>query len=250
MLWTNLDTIVTRRLLELGLPRHYYLEFLLHAAAGVRELSYEVLKMVNTVELPLNSYNAIDLPGDFVDDVAVAIPCGQMLQPVPKNDNISPLRAVSNTGQFVPYTDMDNPGEQTIFGFPAGWAFWWNINDWGEPTGRWFGAGGGARLNGYKLLKERRQIQFTETFTSDSAVLIYISDGQRADNATQIDVLAWQTIAAWIDWKRSPNEAIKDSPEARTFYNERRHLVARLDDLTTTDVKQIIHRAYRASMKT
>lgn len=249
MLWTNLDTITRRRLLELGLPLHYYLEFLLHSATCVRELSYEVLKIVNYVELPVNDYYAIDLPVDFVDDVAVAIPVGQLLHPIPKKDSITHLRAKNSSGGFIPFSDLDTDPESTFFGFPS-WTWFWNISDYGEPTGRWFGSNGAGKANGYTVVKERRQIQLTETFTSESAVLIYISDGQRADNATQIDVLAWATISAFIDWKRSPNAARKDSPEAATFYNERRHLVARLDDLTVTDVRQIFLKAYSAAMKT
>ncbi len=249
MLWTNLDTIVNRRLLELRLPKHFYLEFLLHSATCVRELSIEVLKVINTVELPVNSYKAIDLPGDFMDDLAVTIPVGQLLHPIPKNDSISPLRAKDDNGNFIPYSDTDNPNQSTFFGFPQGGFWWWNISDWGEPTGRWFGSNGGGKLNSYTVVKERRQIQLTETFTSDTAVLMYISDGQRADNATQIDTMAWQTISSYIDWKISPNHANENSPEGKTFYNQRRHLVARLDPLTVVDVKQTLFKAYTATMK-
>lgn len=250
MLWSNLDSITRRRLLEMGLPLHYYLEYLLHASTCLRELHIDTLKVINYAELTLNSYFAADLPGDFVDDVGVGIAVGQYLQPVSKRDNITNLRNVNSAGAFVPYTDTNNASPDTFFGFNGNWTWFWNINDYGEPTGRFFGANGGANANGYKIIKERRQIQFTETFTSDKAVLMYISDGQRADNATQVDVMALKTIEAYQDWKTSPNFANKDAPEARTYYNERRHLVAREDDLTAVDIRQIFHRAYTASIKT
>lgn len=247
MLWSNLDSITRRRLLEMRLPLHYYLEYLLHAATCIRELHIDTLKVINYVELTLNDYYAADLPGDFVDDVGVGIAVGQYLQPISKRDNITNLRNVDTDGSFIPFTDSTNG--DTFFGFNANWLWFWNINDFGEPTGRYFGANGGANANGYKIIKERRQIQFTETFTSDKAVLMYISDGQRADNATQVDVLALKTIEAYQDWKASPNYAIKDAPEARTYYNEHRRLIARTDDLTAPDIRQIVHRAYTAAMK-
>jgi hypothetical protein len=250
MIWANLDMITRRSLLEKGLPLHYYLEHLLHSSSAVRELSKDTLQIVNTVELPVNSYFAATLPDDFVDDVGVFVPAGQLLQPVPKKNSISPLRAMNSSGTFVPYTDLLNLNEQTFFGYPSGWTFWWNINDWGEPTGRWFGAGGGAKANGYQIFRERRQIQFTETFTSDTAVLMYISDGQRADNATQIDARAIKCIQSYADWKSSPHAAMKDSPEAATFYNEKRLLRAQFDDLTVVDIKQIFYKAYMAAAKT
>lgn len=248
MLWSNLDSITRRRLLELRLPLHYYLEVLLHASTCLRELHIDTLKIINYVELPINDYFAADLPGDFVDDVGVGIPVGQFLQPVSKRDNITNLRNVNDSGAFVPFTDSNASGD-TFFGFNGNWLWWWNINDFGEPTGRYFGANGGANANGYKIIKERRQIQFTETFTSDTAVLMYISDGQRADNATQVDTLALKTIQTYIDWQLSPNYAMKDAPEARTYENERRKLIARTDDLTATDIRQIVHRAYTAAIK-
>lgn len=249
MLWSNLDSITRRRLLELGLPLHYYLEILLNNSTCIRELHIDTLKVINYVELKLNSYFAADLPGDFIDDVGVGIPVGQFLQPISKRENITHLRNVNDDGNFVPFTDTNNTNGDTFFGFNTGYLWFWNINDFGEPTGRLFGANGGANSNGYEIVKERRQIQFTETFTSDTAVLMYISDGQRADNATQVDTLALKTIEAYTDWKLSPNYASKDAPEARTYYNERRHLVSRLGDLTITDIRQIVHKAYTAAMK-
>lgn len=249
MIFSSLDQIVRRTLLERGLPIHYYAEFLYHISTGLRELSFDTLKIINTVELTLDNYFAIDLPTDFVDDIGVSIRVGQLLQPVPKKDSIVSLRNHDSSGQFQPYSVATNTGEQTFFGFNTAWLWFWNINDYGEPTGRYFGSNAGAKLNGYKVIKERRQIQLTELFTSKTAVLMYISDGQSSDNATQIDVLAIACLQAWGDWKRSPNAAIDMSPEGRSFYNQKRLLRARLDDLTDTDVKQIIRHAYQASIK-
>lgn len=250
MLWSNLDSITRRRLLEMRLPLHHYLEYLLHASTCLRELHIDTLKVVNYVELTLNSYFASDLPGDFVDDIGVGIAVGQYLQPISKRDNITQLRNVNSAGAFVPFTDTNNTSADTFFGFNSNFTWFWNINDFGEPTGRMFGANGGANSNGYQIFKQRRQIQFTETFTSPTAVLMYISDGQRADNATQVDTMALKTIEAYQDWKASPNYANKDAPEARTYYNERRHLVSRLSELTVADIKQVFHRAYTAAIKT
>ena len=79
--------------------------------------------------------------------------------------------------------------------------------------------------------------------------MLYFSDGQSADNATQIDSYAISCIQSYIDWKRSPMAAMKDSSEARTFYNERRILRARLDDMTIVDIKNTLHNNYKATIK-
>ena len=83
MILSTLDTIVRRGLLEQNLPIHYYFEYLVHSSTCIRELSFDTLKIVNTVSLPVNEYGGVDLPPDFVDDVAVCLPSGIALQPLP-----------------------------------------------------------------------------------------------------------------------------------------------------------------------
>ena len=252
MQYANLDSIVRRSLLEKSLPNHYYLEYLLHGSAAIRELSMDTLKIINTVNLKLNDYGAVDLPGDFVDDVSVGIPVGGLVQPLVKKDTINRLRIHNGTtGVFEQYEDAANLNNSmlTFYGLNTNYFFYWNVNDYGEPTGRYFGANGGAHQNGYKVIKERNQIQFTGAITTDNVILTYISNGQSVDNATMVDWAAHAAIQAYCDWKSSQNAAFKDSPEARTFYNEKRLLRARLDPLTTNDIVDILRSAFTAAIK-
>lgn len=250
MQFATLDMITRRTLLEKGLPIHYYLEQLTHGASAIRDLSKDTLKTINAANLPVNqTYNAVDLPSDFVDDVVVALPVDGLLQNIPKQPALSPLRIHdADTGAFVQNTTVENTNDQTFFGFPGAWNWYWNVNDYGEPTGRFFGAGGGSSA-GYKVVKERRQIQFTGNVDGDSVVLLYISNGQSATNATQVDWLAFAAIQAYCNWKSSPNAYIKDSPEANTYYNEKRLLVASLNDLTADDIRNIVRGSFRATIK-
>jgi len=221
-----------------------------HHASALRELSYRSLKIIRTLELPINTDdNTIDLPGDCVDVVALSRP-GGILKPLPQNDLITPLRYHDTDGNFVP-PPIPNLGknETTIFGFTGMWTWFWNINEWGESTGRYFGAQGASNWNTYKVVKERQQIQLSPGLACGTMVLMYISDGQSVDNATQVDVLAIAAIQAYGDWKASPNAAIKDSPQARTFYNEERLLRASLSDLNNVDLIHIIRRQFTAAMK-
>lgn len=250
MIFTNLDIITRRSLLERNLPLHFYLEFLLHASASVRELSFDTLKIINTEFLPVNEYDAVDLPSDFVDDLGVFLPVGGRLQELPKNYNLNPLRNRDSEGQFVPYTNTSTAEQnETLLGVQVQTLWFWNVNDWGEPTGRFFGAPGGIQ-GGYNVFKERRQIQLADSSSGATGIILqYISDGQRADNATQIDVMATAAVQSYIDWKSSPSRALKDSPEARTYYNEQRRLRGHLNDTTVADIKNIMRNSYQASIK-
>lgn len=251
MVLSNLDTIVRRWLLEKGLPIHYYMEALFHASTALRELSFDTLKIINVANLPVNNYAAIDLPSDYKDDIAVCVNYGGVLSELPKQKWINPIRLHdATTGSFeLSSTNIANNLQGVFFGQSNNyWSWFWNISDYGESTGRFFGAKGGTS-QGYKVVLERRQIQLTENFADSNVVLLYISDGQSADNATQIDSYAISCIQAYIDWKRSPNSALKDSGEARTFYNEKRLLRARLDDMTLVDIKNVLHNSYKATNK-
>jgi len=249
MIWATLDSIVRRNLLERGYPSHYYIEALTHGATCLRQLTQDTLKVLNTVSLAVDTsdYTA-DLPDDFVDDIGLAIPAGGLLLPIPKRSNLNTIPAVnSDTGQFTSYPTLNESGNTFFFGF--GWTWFWNFNDWGEPTGRYFGANGGDALNGYTIVRERRKIQLTASFLGASLVLTYVSDGQSADAATQIDTRAIDAIKTYINWQMSPNATVDRSPEGNTFRNEKARLRRLVDDITVTDIKQIFRANYTASPK-
>jgi len=250
MVFATLDQIVRRTLLEKGLPIHYYCEVLFHAAASIREMAKDSLKIINAVNVPLTDYNAIDLPGDFMDDLGVCLPSGGELQHLPKRSNLNPLRLNNaTTGAFEPYTTAGLDNGEEVIGFDGSALWFWNVSDWGEPLGRVFGSTGG-NPDGYEVFKERRQIQLYGAYTSGCVILQYISDGQSVDNASMVDTMAFSTIQAWINWKMSPNANNQFSPEGNSYTNQRRKLRARLNDLTPDDIRNTIHKAYTAARKT
>lgn len=249
MVLTNLDSIVRRWLLESGRPIHYYAEGLYHAASCLRELTMDTLQIVNTVRLPVNEYNRADLPDDFVDDVMGGMMAGGFIQPIPKGVNMNPLRLTdAETGQ---YTNPSGTLDGTRVGIQGAPPILWyyNNNEYNEPTGKLFGFNGAARQNLYDIDRKTRQVIFSNEFLGQSFILVYISDGQSPDAASQIDVRAFITIQSFVEWKRSRNANNKHSPEADIYFNERRLLRARLNDLTVADIKNIVRQNFHASIK-
>lgn len=253
MVFATLDMITRRSLLEKGLPIHWYPEYLFHSAACVRDLNKDTLKIINTVNLPVNDYGAVDFPEDFMDDLYVCVPIGDALQRLPKQEWITPLRIHDGTtGAFEPYSAIGEADSLiNAFSFTGDWGYFWNVNDYGEPTGRFFGSPGGTG-QGYQVFKQRRQIQLTPNFIGPNSniVLQYISDGQKIDNASQVDMMAFSCIQRYIDWMSSPNAGIDMSPQGLSYYNAKRTLRANLNDLTRTDILNIIRNAYTAAIKT
>src|ERR1700722_16805778 len=157
MVFTSVDRVVRRNLLERQLPIHYYFEEMLHVTSCLRQLTCDTLLIVNQVQLTVDSYGAVDMPGDFKDDVGLFIPVGGSLMPISKREYLNSARTHNSTGSFVPHTNNFNTEGITVFGYNTNWMLFWNFNDYGEPTGRFFGAHGASKLNGYKVVKERRQ---------------------------------------------------------------------------------------------
>lgn len=250
MITTTIDEITRRYLFDNGLPMHYYCEALSHAATCLRELNFDTLRIINSANLPTDNTASLTLPADFADDVAVCIPSGQSLLELPRQDWITPLRVHdSTTGLFEPYTELQNDNGVVLFGYPFGaWNWFFNVDSFGTPTGAAYGSSGGT-TSGYKVFKEQRRIQLSENFTDSNVVLLYISDGISVDNASQIDPQAFSTLTAFINWKRSPNRNNDNSPEGRNFYNQRRLLRARKNDLDISTLRNILHQSYTATVK-
>lgn len=247
MRFTTLDKIIRRNLLAKRLPLHYYVEFMVHASTALRELSFDSLRVINTVELQLTDYFAADLPCDYVDWTKIGIKMGQFVQPITQRDSINRLHNYNNQGEIITYQDPATFNMDFPF-WPGYWMFQ-NIDDLGENLGRLYGFNTGLVPDGFKVLPERNQIQFLETARDTTYVLEYISDGQTSDNATQVDQYAWTAIEAYINWKRSTNADNDHSPEAFNYKNQRRTLRARMSQVTLYDIRQILYRNYRASVK-
>lgn len=247
MRYTTLDKIIRRELLAKRLPLHYYVEYLVHASTCLRELTFDSLRIINTVVLELTDYYAADLPCDYVDWTKIGLKMGQFVQPITQRDSINRLHNYNSQGQIIPYQPPDSFNLEYPF-WPGYWMFQ-NIDDLGENLGRLYGFNTGLVPDGFKVLPERNQIQFLETARDTTYVMEYISDGQTSDNASQIDQYAWSTIEAYIDWKRTPNASNDHSPEAYNYKNQKRLLRARMSEVTLYDIRQILYRNYRASIK-
>lgn len=252
MIYQSLDNITRSMLLQKGLPLHWYVQFLKYAADCFRELCYDSMRAVNTVELSIDQRNkAANLPCDYIDWVEVGIPQGQFIKPLVQRNTITNLTNYTTQGQPTTY-GVPTTAPQDFYFWPG---YWWysNIDDLGENLGRMFG-GSPWQANGFKVIKERGQIQFDEAIPSAVVVLVYVSSGMTMNNTTRIDPLAQACIEAAIDWKYklhskrfSPGEA----EQAFQHYKiELRRFRARKNEITPWDLRQAIYKNYMAAPKT
>jgi hypothetical protein len=184
-----------------------------------------------------------------VDFIKVGIPYSQYVRPLVQKDSINRKQNVDTSGNPIDYADIpDTDGVYVASFFQSDY-----INDNGQPMGRLFGFNAGWIQDGFKVIRERGQIQVDQNLCSSTLYLEYISDGQCADNATKVHPYAQKTIESYIIWQFKQHSRAYGSQERKLAQNEfsdqRRILRARLNDLTASDIKRIVRKGYSATIK-
>ena len=255
MTTVSLDGIVRNILLKRKYPLHYYIEFMLYAQEALRELSFDQLRSINTKSLPVNDYNAIDLPDDYVDYCSVNLPIGQKLRQLVSDDSLTPLNAFDSNFNITEYQTIGQTTNPLFYNNIFLSALWntTTFNQYGEATGRFFGIGAGRPEDTFRVVKERNQIQLNESLGASSITLCYISNGLSADAATQIDPYAQATIDAYCMYLFKENNRTYGAGEAeaaRQLYIQQRLILrARVNDLTPNKLRRIVQRNSQASIK-
>jgi hypothetical protein len=250
MRYITLNHITNSYLSQTRKPRHYYYRFLKYAADSFRELTFDTLKVINSTRIPVDqSTKSAKVPPDFIDWVKVGVQVGQFVRPLIKKNSINRLVNYSESGEKSAY---GNPILSDDFVAAVGW-IGNRVNDNGENTGGFYGAGAGSEPDTFDFIRERGEIQLNENFTKDFIYLDYLSDGTSLNSATQIDPYAQKTIEKYIDWQFKENSksfGAYDAERAKQqFYNELRILRGRLDDLKPETVERIINRSRKATLK-
>lgn len=248
MLLYSLDVIVRSSLLRKGYPIHFYMQFLKYAMDAHREFTFDTMQNIRSIKLPLNEYNAIPLPVDFVDWVKVGLANGQSVRPLAQGDGYNRLNNYDDAGNPALYATPSTIAENALPMYEEA------INLNGEAVGRQFGYMGGNNPNTFKVLRERNggEIQFDISASGD-IILDYISDGLSADADSQIHPYAAAAIEAYINWQMKENSRaynMGEKEQAKQLYDyEYRTLRGRLMSFTLTDLRRVLHQNYSGTIK-
>lgn len=238
-------------------PLVYYIDFMVHAASCLRELSLDDMQCIQAKLLPVNPLNnTVDLPEDYQDYIKAGIQEGQYVRPLVET---SGLNRITNRGaNFIPttYSEDNNVNAIGIFAYGNYNINWFgtNWNEYGEFIGRNFGAGAGIQDDVFIVVKERNQIQLTDHLAGlDYLVLEYISDGTSADAATHVDSYAIATIQDYIIWQMKETSRTYSTGERQIaeqqYINSRKILRARMSDLTKDKLIRIFQKNTLGSPK-
>lgn len=228
MKWTSLHTIVEGYRIQRGYPIHYYTQFLYLSSRVYEEINFDSLQNIKTAKLPVNEFNEVAVPCDFMDWVKVGVASGQLVRNLSPREGINRLANINTTGNQILY---GNPDGVSIDAFDSIFFRGYNrfYNGVPEIEGRLFGRGLGSNPHTFTFVKERGVIQLYEGLQADHIILQYITDGSSVDNATLITPYAKSTIETGIEWKRKDSSRLYSPGEVKLAHNEhdRQHKVLR-----------------------
>lgn len=251
----SLDKIVKNILLKRKYPVHYYIQFLVYAKDGLREIAFDAPVLPARYKCLVVNQDTMtaELPNDFVDKIRVSARVGQYVVPLVENSNLQTIPNYDSDFQVQPYSEgVQVPDSQTTaaygyynssFGYAAPYWYLVNWNSWGENIGRLFG-GIANYPDTYKINKLDNNIKINENLAIEEIVLEYISNGMDADSATHIDAYAQMAIEQFCMWQFKEHNRTYSEGEAqvakRDYENELVKLRGRLNPMTIDDLRRII----------
>ena len=242
----KVDKIVREALFQGGYTIHWYTEFLSHALSCIRELNFDVMQNIKSVQLTPHDYQAVTLPCDYVDYVRVGELSGQYFSPWVEDAHLT-REAVYEGGVRVAHPTppmRETSGIDALLGFQ-------NIytNEWGEDMGRRYNNANGVPRNSFKVIRERSEIILADA-PAGKIALEYITDGMNADASTCVHPYAVETIKSWIFWQYAMRKKHPNRSELRDeYYNTERILRGRMNPLDLDTIVRELRSANHGTIK-
>ena len=235
--FVTLDEVIQSLLVEEGKnSEHEYLRYFNLGLKGLKELSFDVVKNIKTIELQINDVSAITLPPDYVRYTRIAV--------VDSDGELNTLGRKSNMA-LLQSADKSDSDSDTLDPPVFSYGMWTR-----------YGQGGGNNHNGYyRENHDAGTIEFSDMKNGTSVVLEYISDGSAGLSGEEIKIhsFAEEALSAYIYWKsiyrkRAINMNEKMLAE-KNYYNQKRLARARMQSFTKDEALQTTRKAFKQSPK-
>jgi hypothetical protein len=233
--YVTLREVVNDVLIGMGEDtQHNFLRLFRLGMGGVRELHYDALREVKSLQLTVDSTYRINLPVDYVNYIRIAVlDSNNFLIPLGMNNDYiniadkystsmpftinnpavpeSPFSVVASSETSPDFSNAEGginqtDGDLTSFNDPntfqdrqVDYSLHYDNEEYG-----YFGLGGGNNRKGYyRIDPQGRTIQFSSNLATKTVVLEYISDGVINAPGYEIEVprIASEALSAYIYWK-------------------------------------------------
>jgi hypothetical protein len=235
------------------------------ALRGLREMGFDMLKVIRSLKLSVNSANGtVDLPDDYVDWSKVGVVGGDgLVYVLGENKNINYSQKYSDVNNITYDSDGDgllereddkgstigNLGGSADDGF-ASYVFRNYV--YGNTSGQLYGHGGGRYQGEFRVNLDQNRLEIKSNSDVSEVVIEYVADEARSVNP-QVHVYAEEALLSYLYYKMIERKAAvpyNEKMRARQeYYNERRKANSRLKSFTKEELLRTIRKNYKQSPK-
>lgn len=214
----KISSIVKSFLLRRQRTVHYFLDTLIHAIDGYKELSLDEFPPIVTKVVYADVNGIIPFPAGCIWVISLGGAYSQFIKPMVTDTTINTLNNYTTGGVLEPYTNNQNNNWDS---------YYYNSKYYDD---------------GYKVDNVQRQVKVNEGLDiTNGFIMEFASDGSAINGSTKIHPYAEKAVNAYIEWQ------VDYGGKARTqgaikFGMERDKIRARVNPLTPNDIKRIIDR--------
>jgi len=242
----TLDDIIRRYLAMNRLPLHYYVPMLVIAKQGLEEMHFDTLQKVKHVVIPVGANFQATLPEGFVEEISVGLEIGDKVKMIGYDRKLNPrdnddLSFDQSSDQYYSGASLNDAS-----------AYMENyFNEYGSFLGRLYGRNV-TWTEGYTINREEGFIRINNKAPEIEEIhLVYLSLPEKVNNKSVVHPFAQRALIEFIGWQTSryfqkPNVV---SYNERQYYNEYRKLRARMNKMTTVEIKRSIRRNLNLAIK-
>lgn len=204
MKFMTLDECCRELFLEHGLATEHKLYRAIQLGIScIRGLNMDVSGIPKVLILTPNKNQTVDLPDDYIDYVRIGLVDEKgIVRDLGLNENLALPRQTNDCGQLI--NTIGAPSQNTIdggFGNISPNTYYADHFRNGEPTGRFFGLGGGNNSNGYYKIDVQNNFILLERFVGNNLYLEYLAEPSIKDGSYQIHPFIVETVKLFIGYR-------------------------------------------------
>jgi len=238
------------------------------ALRGVRDMGFDMLKVVRSLKLSIDSStDSVALPDDYVDWTKVGVVgTDGLVYVLGENKNINYSQKYAKVNDLTYDQDGDGLLERedsktsTSGGSPvADSGITDGMNSYifrnyihGDDAGRLYGLGGGNYYGEFRVNLDQNRIELKTNSNLSELVIEYVADEARSANP-RVHVYAEEALRAYIYYRiieRKSSVPANEKARARAeYYNERRRANSRMKSFTKEEALKTIRKNFKQAPK-
>lgn len=235
------------------------------ALRGVRDMGFDMLKVIRSLKISVDSNNTATLPDDYVDWSKVGVVgTDGMVYVLRENKNINYSQKYDTVDGSTYDIDGDGLKERvdaksgtlggnSSSGVSEGFnSYIFRNYIYNGDAGRLYGIGGGSYAGDFRVNLDQNRLELKTNNHISELVVEYVADEARSKNP-RVHVYAEEALRAYIYYKlieRKSSVPANEKQRARAeYYNERRLANARIKSFTKEEALKTIRKNFKQAPK-